>query len=118
MRTRTSDYNTPIAIQSQTTSQDAAGQELQEWTTVLCCWANVDFQRSQLIYSTAEFVGKNTYRVSIRWQYQVVIQPNMRVVYTDPFTRITHTLEIQSVLNPNRANKEILLICYSLDEDA
>jgi len=107
--------NRRIAVQTQATTQDAFGQQLQTWTTAYPCWASIDVQNSQLIYSTAEFIEKVTHRITIRWTSSVVITPAMRIVYVEPTTQVTHTYEIQAVLNDKQANKQLILIAYELD---
>ena len=81
---------------------------------MLCTWASIDIQNSALIYSTAEFMSRVNYRITIRWQPSIVIAPNMRVIYMDCLGT-THTYEIQAVLNTKVANKEIVLMAYELD---
>ena len=107
--------NRRIQIQSQTTSQDAVGQELQTWSTIYECWASIDVQQSQLIYSTAEFISKATHRITMRWTSSIVIEPNMRIVYTQPTTEVVHTYEIQTVLNTKQGNRELVLMAYELE---
>jgi SPP1 family predicted phage head-tail adaptor len=107
--------NRRIQIQSQSTSQDAMGQELQSWSTTYSCWANIDIQASQLIYSTAEFMSKVTHRITIRWTSSVVINSSMRIRYTEATTGVVHTYEIIAPLNTKQANRELVLMCYELD---
>ena len=107
--------NRRIQIQSQTPSQDAAGQELQSWSTIYTCWAEITIQKSQLIYSTAEFISKVVTRVTMRWTSSVVINPSMRIVYTEATTGVVHTYEIQAVLNTDQRNRELILMAYELD---
>lgn len=107
--------NRRIQIQVQSTTQDSFGQPLQTWSTIYSCWASIDIQASQLIYSTAEFLSKVTYRITLRWTSSVVIAANQRVLYIEPMTGVTHTFEIQSVLNDETANRQITLLCYELN---
>jgi SPP1 family predicted phage head-tail adaptor len=106
--------NRRIEIQAPATGQDSFGQPLTTWTTILRTWAALDIQNSALIYSTAEFMSKVTYRITIRWQPNIVIAPNQRVVSIDAIGT-KHTYEIQAVLNDKAANKQITLMCYELD---
>jgi SPP1 family predicted phage head-tail adaptor len=107
--------NRRIQIQANTTSQDAFGGVIQNWSTLYSCWANIDVQGSQLQYSTAEFISNTTYRITIRYTSSVVISPSQRVIYTDPATGIVHTYEIKGVMNDLQENKQLTLLCYSLD---
>lgn len=109
--------NRRIEIQSQSTSQDSFGQPLTTWTTILCTWASLDIQGSQLLYSTSEFMSKTAWRITIRWQPSIVIAPNQRVLYIDSLGT-KHTYEIQAVLNDKTANKQITLMCYELETSA
>jgi len=107
--------NRRIQIQSQTTTQDSFGQELQTWTTVYTTWASIDIQASQLLYSTAEFMSKVTHRITCRWTSSVVINSSMRIVYVEATTGIVHTYEIIAPLNTKQANRELILMCYELE---
>lgn len=105
--------NRRIQIQSQTTTQDEFGQPRQEWSTAYSCWASIDVQASQLLYSTAEFVSKVTHRITCRWTSSVVIAANQRIVYTE--AGVAHTYTIEAVLNDKQANKQIIMLCYELN---
>jgi hypothetical protein len=39
----------------------------------------------------------------------------MRIVYTEATTGVTHTFEIQAVLNTAQANRELILMAYELN---
>lgn len=108
--------NRRISIQSESVEQDAFGQPLTTWTTVLRTWASIDIQNSALIYSTAEFMSRVNYRITIRWNPEIAISAKQRIVYKDAIT--THTYEIQAVLNTKAANKEIVLMAYELGGSA
>ena len=112
---RTPQLTCPITIESQSTTQDSFGQPQQTWHPVVSCFAEIDIQGSALVYSTAEFMGKATYRITIPWTNQYVFQPNMHIVYVDPATNITHTYNVEVVLNPRQRNCWITFLCYELD---
>ena len=109
--------NRRIQIQAQTPGeQDAFGQPTAaSWATIYTCWANIAIQTSQLIYATAEFVSKETHRITIRWTSSVIVSPNMRILYTENTTGVTKTMEIQSVLNPDQRNEWMILLAYELN---
>jgi SPP1 family predicted phage head-tail adaptor len=107
--------NRRIAIQTQTTTQDAVGQELPSWSTAYSCWASIDIQASQLLYSTAEFISQVTYRITMRWTSSVIIAASQRVVYTEPTTGVVHTYQIEAVLNDKAGNRMLTLMAYELD---
>ena len=104
-----------ISIQTQSTTPDAFGQPVQVWTTAYQCWASIDVQSSQLIYSTAEFVSKVTHRITCRWTSSFVFQPNQQITYLDQSLGITHTYVIQAVINDNQANVSVTLLGYELN---
>jgi SPP1 family predicted phage head-tail adaptor len=107
--------NRIISIQDQNTTQDAFGQLQKTWTTVYHCWAEIDVQQSQLIYATAEFISKTTYRITIRWTSSVVFAPNMRIVYVDSATSVTHLYNIEAIINPKQGNFWLTFLAYELD---
>ena len=106
--------NRRISLLTQTTAQDALGQPFQTWAVAYLCWASIDIQGSQLLYSTAEFMDKVAYRITIRWTSSVLFSASQRVSYTNSRTGITHLYEIQAVLNDRSANTQISLMCYEL----
>jgi head-tail adaptor len=115
--------NRRIQIQSQTGAgsdpcanrDDAGGLLPAAWTTIYTCWASIDIQGSQLLYSTAEFISKVTYRITIRWTSSVVFAANQRIVYTEATTGVVHIYTIEAVLNDQQGNQQITLLCYTLD---
>jgi SPP1 family predicted phage head-tail adaptor len=110
--------NRKVQIQQETPSvQDAFGQPLpSSWQTVRTCWADIDIQASQLVNETEAFISKVTHRITVRMCKSPVITPNMRIVYPDPYTGVTHTYEIQAVLNPRQQNLVLVLLAYELNE--
>jgi SPP1 family predicted phage head-tail adaptor len=106
--------NRRIQIQAQTTTQDEVGQPEQVWNTIYECWANIDVQNTQLLFSTAEFMSKATYRISLRWTSSVIIGFGNRIVYVEPTTNVQHLYEVQAVINTKQANKEMVLMAYEL----
>ncbi len=113
----TGKLNRKVVIQAETPGEkDAFGQPLaSSWNAVRTCWANVDIQNSALVYDTEAFISKVTHRITLRWSKSPVITPNMRVQYTEPYTSVTHTYEIQAVLNPGELNFWLILMCYELN---
>jgi SPP1 family predicted phage head-tail adaptor len=106
--------NRRIQIQTQSATKDAAGGVIQDWSLLYECWASIDIQGSQLVYSTAEFMSKVTYRITLRWTSSVIISAKQRIVYTEPTTGIVHTYEIIAPLNTKAGNRELVLLCYEL----
>ena len=112
----TGKLNRRISIQTQAMLPDAYGQPVRTWTTDYTCWANIDIQGSQLLYSIAEFMAKTTHRISCRWTSSFVFQPNQRIVYTEATTGITHKYEIQVVINDKQANVSLTILAYELNQ--
>lgn len=106
--------NRRISILQQSSSQDSFGQPITTWTSLLDTWGSINVMKTQLLYSTAEFVSKASYTIAIRWT-PVLIQARNRVSYTDPATGTTHIYEIQEVLNDRQQNRQINLVVYELD---
>jgi SPP1 family predicted phage head-tail adaptor len=107
--------NRRIQIQQQTAAQDSFGQPSSTWNTIYTCWASIDIQGSQLIYATSEFVSKVTHRITFRWTNAVVIQPNMRIVYTEQTTGVVYTYNVEALLNTDQRNRELTALCYELN---
>ncbi len=107
--------NRRIQIQTQSTERDAAGGPIQSWNTTYSCWASIDIQNSALLYETAEFMTKVTYRITLRWTSSVIISAKQRIVYTEPTTGVVHTYEIIAPLNTKAGNRELVLLCYELE---
>jgi SPP1 family predicted phage head-tail adaptor len=108
--------NRRIQIQSQSIPDvDAFNQPLPaSWSTIYTAWASIDIQNSQLLYSTAEFMDKITYRITMRWTSSVQISAKQRVIYTESTTGIVHNYIIEAVLNDQQGNKQLTLLCYAL----
>jgi SPP1 family predicted phage head-tail adaptor len=113
----TGSLNRRIQIQSQTPGELDAFQQptAASWNTVYTCWASIDVQQSQLVYSTDEFMSKVTHRITVRWTSSVVISAKQRILYTEPTTGVVHTYEIQAPLNDKQGNKKLILMCYELE---
>lgn len=106
--------NRRIIFFRQTTQKDAFGQPLPNWLSYYSCWADLDIQGSQLIYSTAEFIEKVAYRITIRYTKSAQIKPNDRIQYVDPLG-FTHTYEIQSLVDVDTAHKWLTVFAYELN---
>ncbi len=66
------------------------------------------------MYETSEFVSKVTYRITLRWRADIVFDAAKRIRYTEPTSGVTHTYEVEAVLNTLAANRDVVLICYEL----
>ncbi len=106
--------NRRIHIQTQSDMQDDFGQPRQSWSNAYSCWASIDVQQSQLLYSTSEFMSKTTIRITCRWTSSFIFTSGQRVVYIEPTTQVVHTYEIQAIINDQQANRALILMCYEL----
>jgi len=107
--------NRRIFVQSQSTTQDAFGEPLASWTTVYQCWANINPKGGKQTYSTAEFISKNTLDIIVRWTSSFTFQPNQRVVYAENSSGVSHLYNIESISNPDQANRTVTLTVYELN---
>jgi SPP1 family predicted phage head-tail adaptor len=107
--------NRRIEIQTQTTTPDDFGAPQQTWTTAYTCWANIDIQASQLIYSIAEFISKVAHRIECRWTSSFVFAVNQRIVYTEQTTGVVHVYNVEAVLNDKQGNRKVILMAYELN---
>jgi SPP1 family predicted phage head-tail adaptor len=107
--------NRRVQIQQQTSTQSGSGAPLQTWSTIYTAWAEISVQTSQLLYETAEFVSKVTHRITMRWTSSVVIQPNMRVIYTENTTGVVHTYNVEAILNLEQRNRMLVILAYELN---
>jgi SPP1 family predicted phage head-tail adaptor len=114
---QTGKLNRRIQIQAQSTTSDLDAFQQPtsaSWETIYTCWASIDVQASQLIYSTAEFISETTYRITLRWTSSVIFSAQQRVIYTEPTTGVVHTYQIKAVVNDKAANKQAMLLCYEI----
>ena len=107
--------NRRVAVQQQTTAQDSFGQPHQSWTTVATVWANINIQRGALQYEASQFISQVVYRITMRYSPSLVVKPNMRLVYTDEISNVTHTYTIQAVWDDDAAHKQISVLAYEQD---
>jgi SPP1 family predicted phage head-tail adaptor len=111
--------NRRISVQYLGTAElDAFQQPLPaDWNTIYKCWAAIDIQGSQLLYSTAEFMSKVAHRITIRYTSSVIFTAKQRIVYTEPTTGVTHTYEIEAVLNDKQGNQWLIFMCFELEAE-
>jgi SPP1 family predicted phage head-tail adaptor len=114
MQTQIGQLNRKISFLTQSSSQDAFGAPVGSWTPTYTCWANIDVQRSQLLYETAEFINKTVVRITVRWTKTVIFTPAMRISYTEPSSGVTHTYEVEAIMNDNQSNIWVTLLTYEL----
>jgi len=92
-----------IAIQQETATQDIYGAEVKTWTTKKELWAEIDPPKSREFFATGQTQAEVTTRVRIR--YLPNVTPNMRIKFG------TRYLNINSIINPDERNKELIMMC-------
>jgi len=111
--------NRRVQIQTETSTQDSYGQPVMTWTTVYTCWAEIapyiSARGSGIIFAGEEFLSRATTEITIRWTSMLSIEPNMRVIYTEVTSGVVHTYNVESVLNPGQANRQMIIKAYELD---
>ena len=99
--------NRRITLQSQTTSQDAYGQQVKQWTNVLSVWASIHPASGKEVYATSGFVSEMSHVVTIRYT-STPIRTNTRVLYG------SRILLVQGVSDPEEAHIQLDLLCLEL----
>lgn len=109
--------NRRVQILARTTTRDDAGGQSDTWTAVAERWASIDIQYSALTYETTEFMSKATYRIILRYDKTLALTVANRIQNIDPGTNTTHVYEIESIVNPGQYNEQLMLLCYTLDDN-
>ena len=98
-----------VTIQSQTTTQDAAGQPTNVWTDVWACWAGIQVVIGKEVYDAGGYISEVTHTVTIRYP-SVAITSAMRVLYKNKkFT-------IKTVSDFDEGRKQLNLLCRELND--
>lgn len=101
--------NKRITIQQQSSSYDAAGQLVEDWSTFATVWANIKFNSgSETIKSDAI---ASTVKASIRIRYKQGVSAGMRVAYKDA------VYEILAVMPHVGENRYVDLAVRSINGD-
>jgi SPP1 family predicted phage head-tail adaptor len=111
--------NRRIKIQAQSTTSelDAFQQPTPAaWNTVYSCWAAINDRGSRLVSSAIVMMSNVTHAITIRYTSSVVFTSKQRVIYIEPTTGVTHTYNIEAVLNTKAGDREIVLMVYELSE--
>ena len=82
--------NKRVVIESQSTSKDALGQQLNTWSEFATVWANIAYLRG--IESIKAGAATSIANVSIRIRYRTDITAGMRVSYSGTIFNITSVL--------------------------
>ncbi len=92
-----------VTINQKATTRDAAGAEIEAWTTFDVVWGSVEPMRGQE-YLEANRIGAAV-DTRIRIRYLSGVLPSMQVVFG------AHTYNIVSVINVGERNIEMQLMC-------
>jgi len=92
-----------VVIQEPSTSQDAAGQPVATWTTVVTVWANI--RHLSGVESIKANADTSIVKASIRIRRRTNITSAMRVVHG------TDTYEIKAVLPDEESRQRLDLSC-------
>jgi head-tail adaptor len=106
--------NKRLVILKQSSAQDEMGSPSAQYTAVATVWGSIDIQRTSLMYEASTFVGKQIYRITIRFRPDIVFDGTYRLQYTSSSTGIVHTYEIQGVVNDLQSDVMLMLLCYEL----
>jgi SPP1 family predicted phage head-tail adaptor len=98
----------PVAVQQQTSTQDAFGQEQTSWITLLNTRAAIRTLTLSERGSASGFVSEATHRVTMRYQSDVPLSAGMRIVYQ------SHTYLLQAVENVLERNR--VITCLVLEQ--
>lgn len=97
-----------IAIQSQTSTQDAYGQPLQTWTTICTLQGKIRVATQREVFQSNQLTSQVTHVIEA-WWLSVGIAPGMRAVYG------SHVYRIQAVNNLEERNMELRILCLELN---
>lgn len=92
-----------VKLQSKSVVQDSYGQETITWTDEAQIWASIEPISGREYFLAKQVQAETTHRIRIR--YYSGVRADWRVLYG------TRVFNIESVINPEEANKEIILMC-------
>jgi SPP1 family predicted phage head-tail adaptor len=105
-----------IKIQAATPTRDTAGQQVDNWTTVLETRASIENTNSRtfkMSFTNNMLASQSTDAIVIRWPGAGVdLRPGMRVLYGD------NRFLVQAVDNVQRRNRKVVLACMAIAEDS
>lgn len=92
-----------VTIERRGTSQDAAGQVQETWTTTTSVWASINPVIGKEYFNASGERSEVTHKIS--FYYGPTVAPRDRIVYG------SRTFDIKSVINVGEKNKDLLLMC-------
>lgn len=94
-------YN--VIIQQVSHAQDAYGETTETWTEFVSAWAAIEPLKGNEYFDASNVQSQVDVRIVMR--YRAGITTSMRVVYG------SRVFDIQSVIEPNSARRELHLMC-------
>lgn len=95
-----------ITIQNKTTIKDTVGQEKETWVDLATVWASIEPLKGREYFAAHAVNAENTIKIRIR--YYPGLKPTHRIKYG------TRIFDIQSVINVDERNIEMILMCVEV----
>ena len=95
--------NQRVILQSKVVTVDTYGGEVVSWKSEKTVWASIKPVSGREYFMARQMQDETTHQVRIRYFEGVI--PTWRVKYGD------RILNIQSVINPDEGNNEMVLMC-------
>jgi len=107
-RQRTGEYKERIAIWNTTTTSDNIGGKTESTPAAALgyCWAKVIPMTGTRALDFAQITGFQGYTFTIPYRSDITIDTTRKIVYSG------RTFQIQSVLPPDEARKELIILAY------
>jgi head-tail adaptor len=103
-----------IDIQAQSSIQDTFGQQINTWSTTLCCYAAIETISTKEQFQDG-FVSQVVHMISIDWPRGISILANMRVIVHPIAGPNANVFEIQAVENVQQRNLVVRLTCLEIN---
>lgn len=97
-----------VQLQQKSASQDAAGQPLTTWTTVLTTWARIEAITLREMFQANQLVSQISHTITMRYQSTVPVAPGMQILFG------THTYTVQAVNNIEERGVLLRLLCLQI----
>jgi SPP1 family predicted phage head-tail adaptor len=99
-----------IQLQAQSSTQDAFGQQLLTWNTILSCRAGIRMVQGREVYQTAQFVAQVTHCITFWYPgASIVIEGGQQVLFGK------RAFNVQTVDNVLERNRVINLMCVEIN---
>lgn len=98
--------NKRVILQSFQTVKDEEGIPTQQWSNTMSLYASVEPLTGREYWLAASTESQNSLKITVR--YKKGISSDMRLVYN------AKNYDIKSVIDPNEAHKELVLMCVEV----